>query len=27
VTGGLVEAARNFPWREWWKNRVHGRLR
>jgi rod shape-determining protein MreD len=27
VTGGLVEAARKFPWREWWKNRVHGRLR
>lgn len=27
VTAGLLEAARNFPWREWWKNRVHGRLR
>jgi rod shape-determining protein MreD len=27
VTGGLLEAARNFPWREWWKNRLQGRLR
>ena len=27
ATGGLLEAARRFPWREWWKSRVHGRLR
>lgn len=27
VTAGLLEATRNFPWREWWTNRVRGRLR
>lgn len=27
VTAGALEAARKFPWREWWKRRVHGRLR
>ncbi len=27
VTGGVLEAARNFPWREWWKRRLLRRLR
>jgi rod shape-determining protein MreD len=27
VTGGVLEAARNFPWREWWKQRLLRRLR
>jgi rod shape-determining protein MreD len=27
VTAGLLEAARKFPWRDWWKRRVPGRQR
>jgi rod shape-determining protein MreD len=27
ITGGLLEAARVFPWREWWKHRLLRRLR
>ena len=27
ITGGLLEAARVFPWREWWKRRLLRRLR
>lgn len=27
VTGGLLEAARIFPWREWWEKRQLRRLR
>jgi rod shape-determining protein MreD len=27
ITGGVVEAARVFPWREWWKRRLLRRLR
>lgn len=27
ITGGIVEAARVFPWREWWKRRLLRRLR
>ncbi len=27
VTAGLLEAARKFPWRDWWRNRLQGRLR
>jgi len=27
VTAGLLEAARKFPWRDWWKRRILRRLR
>ena len=27
VTGGALEAARRFPWREWWERRQLRRLR
>jgi rod shape-determining protein MreD len=27
ITGGLLEAARVFPWREWWKRHLLRRLR
>jgi hypothetical protein len=27
VTGGLLEASRIFPWREWWEKRRLRRLR
>jgi len=27
ITGGILEAARVFPWRDWWKRRLLRRLR
>jgi rod shape-determining protein MreD len=27
ITGGFVEAARVFPWKDWWKSRLLRRLR